>query len=59
MLTDLNFLRGITTVLAFTCFIGIVLWAWSSRNRTRFEEAASLPLHEDELDVSRTKEGSA
>ena len=44
---DINLLRSIVTVAAFAVFIGIVVWAWSSRNRTRFEEAAQLPFEED------------
>ncbi len=44
---DINLLRSIVTVLAFALFIGIVVWAWSSRNKTRFEEAAQLPFEED------------
>ena len=44
---DINLLRSIVTLLAFVLFIGIVVWAWSSRNRTRFEEAAQLPFEED------------
>ncbi|MFD1710614.1 cbb3-type cytochrome c oxidase subunit 3 [Ottowia sp. GY511] len=44
---DINLLRSIVTVVAFALFIGIVVWAWSSRNKTRFEEAAQLPFEED------------
>ena len=44
---DSNLMRSIVTVLAFALFIGIVVWAWSSRNKTRFEEAAQLPFEED------------
>lgn len=47
MLTDLNLLRGISTVLAFASFIGIALWAWSGRNRSRFDEAAALVLDDE------------
>ena len=36
------------TVLMMTAFIGIVAWAWSSRRRKDFEEAARLPLEEEE-----------
>jgi cytochrome c oxidase cbb3-type subunit IV len=35
------------TLLLMVAFIGIVYWAWSSRRRKDFEEAASLPLEED------------
>ena len=44
---DINLLRSIVTLLAFVLFIGIVVWAWSSRNKTRFEEAARLPFEDD------------
>lgn len=44
---DINFLRSIVTVAAFVLFIGIVVWAWSSRNKARFDEAALLPFEED------------
>ena len=37
------------TLLLFLTFIGIVIWAWSSKRKKRFDEAARLPL-EDDLD---------
>jgi len=46
---DIDTLRSLTTVLAFVTFLGIVLWAYSSRTRRRFEEAARLPFAEDEV----------
>ena len=44
---DLNTLRSAVTVLAFACFIGIFLWAWSGRNRARFDEAGQLPFADE------------
>lgn len=44
---DINDLRSLTTVLAFILFIGIVVWAWSGRQKAAFEEAARLPLDDD------------
>lgn len=41
---DLNTLRSIVTVLSFAAFAGIVVWAWSRRQRERFDEAARLPF---------------
>ena len=41
-------LRSIVTVVALVVFVGIVVWAWSARNRTRFEEAAHLPFENDD-----------
>lgn len=43
---DINLLRSIVTVVTFLVFIGIVLWAWSARNRARFDEAARLPFEQ-------------
>jgi len=37
-------LGAVTTVLAFVAFLGIVAWAWSSRRRQAFEEAANAPF---------------
>ena len=45
---DFVTLSSIMTVVAFATFIGIVLWAWSGRARSAFEEAARLPFAEDE-----------
>jgi cytochrome c oxidase cbb3-type subunit 4 len=44
---DINLLRSIVTVVAFSVFVGIVVWAWSSRNKMRFDEAAKLPFQDD------------
>ncbi len=45
---DINTLRGLITVLVMVLFIGIVLWAYSSRRKKDFDEAANLPLQDDE-----------
>jgi cytochrome c oxidase cbb3-type subunit 4 len=45
---DINTLRSIVTVMAFACFVGIVLWAWSRRNQSQFEAAARHPLQHDD-----------
>jgi len=45
---DINQLRSIVTVLALVLFIGIVIWAWSARNRARFDEAARLPFEQQD-----------
>lgn len=36
------------TVALLIAFIGIVYWAYSSRQKDRFAEAARLPLDDDE-----------
>ncbi len=44
---DVNDMRVIVTVLSFVTFIGIWAWAWSRKNRERFEEAAQLPFRDE------------
>jgi cytochrome c oxidase cbb3-type subunit 4 len=44
---DANDLRSIATVLGLVVFLCIVAWAWSKRNKERFDEAANLPFQDD------------
>lgn len=44
---DVNDLRVIVTVLSLVTFVGIWVWAWSRKNRDRFEEAAQLPFRDE------------
>ena len=41
--------RGIFTIVMFVMFIGIVVWAWSGRRKSGFDEAARLPLDDESL----------
>ena len=43
-------IHSILTVVAFGTFIGIFMWAWSAKQRGRFEAAAHSVLEEDEAD---------
>lgn len=45
---DINLLRIVMTVASFAVFIGIVWFAVNPRNRARFDDAAHLPLREDD-----------
>ena len=47
-----NGLRSLSTVLFFLIFLGIVAWAYSSRNRSSFDEAAALPFQDDDSKTS-------
>lgn len=47
---DMEWIRNVMTVAAFVTFLGILAWAWSGRNRARFEEASRLPFDDGELD---------
>jgi cytochrome c oxidase cbb3-type subunit 4 len=41
---DINDARVVTTVLSLILFLGIMVWAWSKRRRSGFDEAAQLPF---------------
>lgn len=45
---DINDLRSISTILAFLAFVGVIVWAYSGKRKHAFEEAANLPLDDDE-----------
>ncbi|WP_020648819.1 CcoQ/FixQ family Cbb3-type cytochrome c oxidase assembly chaperone [Solimonas variicoloris] len=40
-------ISGLVTTTLLLAFLGIAAWAYSAHNRTRFEEAAQLPLKDD------------
>jgi cytochrome c oxidase cbb3-type subunit IV len=44
---DINDMRSIVTLVSFLTFIGIVVWAWSKRNKADFDEAAQLPFKDE------------
>ncbi|WP_334133979.1 cbb3-type cytochrome oxidase subunit 3 [Tepidimonas sp.] len=44
---DINDLRVIVTVISLVTFVGIWVWAWSRKNKARFDEAARLPFQSD------------
>ncbi len=48
---DVNTVRAIFTVLALLAFVGVVVWAYSSKNKDRFEQDALLPFAEDGVDT--------
>ena len=44
---DINDFRGILTAIVFVAFIGIWVFAWSSRRKEVYDAEAALPLEED------------
>lgn len=46
---DINTMRGIATILAFAAFLGVCWWAYGSRRKPRFDEAANLPFADEPL----------
>jgi cytochrome c oxidase cbb3-type subunit 4 len=44
---DINTIRIATTLVSFAVFLCIIAWAMSPSKRAEFDEAARLPLTED------------
>ncbi len=38
---DINVFRGISTLMALAAFVGVWVWAWSSRRKAAFDEVAN------------------
>ena len=49
-------LQGIILILLISAFIGLCLWAWSSKRKPDFEKAASLPLEGEDLNGNNAGE---
>lgn len=45
-------LQTIATVSAFVAFVGVAWWAYSPKNKKRFEEDAQLALDDEEQRTS-------
>lgn len=41
-------ISGIFTAILLVVFLGLWAWAWSKRRRQDFDEAAQLPLADDQ-----------
>jgi cytochrome c oxidase cbb3-type subunit 4 len=46
---DIGIFHSIWTVMILVVFISIVAWAYSGKRKERFDEAARLPLEDDDL----------
>ena len=53
---DINDLRGISTLFVFIAFIGVCFWAYNSKRKKSFDEAANLPFADDELNQRTMQE---
>ncbi|WP_144393651.1 cbb3-type cytochrome oxidase subunit 3 [Pleionea sediminis] len=53
---DINDFRGIETALLLVLFIGLVIWVYSKKRKSTFEEASQIPLNEEDdgIDHSMT-----
>ena len=52
---DINDVRALYSVLMFVMFIGIIVWAFSRKQKDRFNEASNLPFNEPEKPKINTK----
>jgi cytochrome c oxidase cbb3-type subunit 4 len=48
---DVPVFFGLWTGALLVIFIGIVVWAWSGKRKRGFDEAAHIPLDEDDPDT--------
>ncbi|MEE4204283.1 MAG: cbb3-type cytochrome c oxidase subunit 3 [Halieaceae bacterium] len=46
---DINDLRGISTVFMLVSFVGLVIWAYSKKQKKSFDEAANLPFADNDI----------
>ncbi|WP_067522279.1 CcoQ/FixQ family Cbb3-type cytochrome c oxidase assembly chaperone [Endozoicomonas ascidiicola] len=44
---DINTIRGLATVVALIAMLSVIIWAYSSKRKGEFDEAASLPFADD------------
>jgi cytochrome c oxidase cbb3-type subunit 4 len=53
---DINDLRGFSTLFLMVTFIGLCFWAYSSKRKKTFDEAAQLPFADEELNQRTMQE---
>ena len=45
---DFTLIQSLWSIVILVTFIGIVMWAYSSKRKASFDEAARLPFDDDE-----------
>ena len=55
---DINDLRGLSTLFLMIAFIGLCIWAYSSKRKKTFDEAAQLPFADEALNQRTVQEES-
>ncbi len=50
---DINDLRGLSTLFLLVSFIGLCFWAYSSKQRSAFNEAANLPFADADSKINQ------
>lgn len=54
---DLVTFHSLWTAALFVVFIGIVMWAYSSRRKATFEEYGRIPLDDDDATMTQAPRG--
>lgn len=50
---DINDLRGLSTLFLMMTFIGLCFWAYSSKRKKTFDEAANLPFANADAELNQ------
>ncbi len=45
---DINDLRGLSTAFLLVAFIALIFWAYSSKRKKSFDDAANLPFADED-----------
>ena len=53
---DINDLRGLSTLFLMIAFTGLCVWAYSSKRKTSFKEAANLPFADEGINQHTLQE---
>lgn len=53
---DINDWRGIATILTTVAFLAVVIWAYSGKRKSQFDEAANAPFADDGKEQSENGE---
>ena len=46
---DINDFRGLITGLLLLSYIGLCVWAYSSKRKVEFDKAANIPFADEEM----------
>jgi cytochrome c oxidase cbb3-type subunit 4 len=55
---DINTIRGVLTIVLMIAFLGLVVWAWSSKRKETFDKLSQMPLEEDDGQAAENKSRS-
>lgn len=50
---DIGIIQGAWTLIVMVLFVGIVVWAWSGRQKQDFDAAAHIPFEDDDAPAGR------